>query len=340
MARNANSVKIFLRILSVFLLLIIAACGAGFYYVHEAIKPAADSSVSAPPQIVEIASGASFNEVVENLESKHLVRSALALKLLARFNEHITDVKAGFFRVDPTQPPVKILQMLVAGQTVTKKITFPEGLNLKECAAVVKKTGTCDSQEFYELVTKHGSDFGADFPNNLEGYLLPDTYQVPWVCSAHQLVSIMTARFNELARPQWDAKSPLPFRDTIILASLVEREAQVAAERPLIAGVYVNRLNDGQKLECDATIQYILGKQKEFLLFSDLKIDSPYNSYMYPGLPPGPICCPGLAAIKAACHPQMSGFYYYVRNDVKGDGSHVFSKNYTEHCNAINNYQR
>lgn len=331
--------KIFLRILSVLLLLLIIAGGVVFYYLHEAVKPV-DIAGHGRSEVVEIKPGATAASIGQELQDLGLIRSAEAFRLLVRYSKKGDALKMGHFRISTESSPVQILEQLVKGQTLSKKITIPEGLTLKQIAEVVAKNQTCDAEEFLELVTKHGKDFGKHFPDNLEGYLLPDTYQIPWVCTAKDLATIMTRRFDELARPLWNEQCPLSLADTIVLASLVEREAQVAAERPIIAGVYINRINDGMHLECDATIQFALGKQKEYLLFKDLEIESPYNTYKNPGLPPGPICCPGLAAIKASVNPTKTDYYYYVRNDVKGDGSHVFSRNFTEHGNAIKQYQR
>lgn len=334
--------KKFFKILGILLLVLVilalAAAGTAYHYYTDALKPA-DPDGKSESQIIEIKQGMYAGEIAQMLEDKKLIKSALAFRIMMRLDEKGGDIKTGHFKISPQDTPDKILDILIKGDTLKKKITFPEGLTLEQTIALVKEKNVCDAAKFRELVTYEGKAFG-NFPARLEGYLLPDTYEIPWVCSANELVTIMTSRFDELARPIWNEKSPLPFSDTIVLASLVEREAQVASERPLIAGVYVNRLRDKMLLECDATIQYALGKQKEILLYSDLKIDSPYNTYKYPGLPPGPICCPGTAAIEAACHPKSSPYYYYVRNDVKGDGSHVFSKNFAEHNRAIAKYQR
>ena len=152
----------------------------------------------------------------------------------------------------------------------------------------------------------------------------------------------MTDQFRSVVEPMIEKypNKPLSLKETVILASLVEREAQVASERPLIAGVYINRINKGMKLECDATVQFALGKQKAVLLYSDLEIASPYNTYRYPGLPPGPICSPGAASLEAAFNPKKSDYLFYVRNDVKNDGSHVFGRDFGEHQANIQKYQR
>lgn len=153
----------------------------------------------------------------------------------------------------------------------------------------------------------------------------------------------MVGQFKDTVFPIWEKKKDTaPFKsihEIVVLASLVEREAQVDSERGLIAGVYVNRVRKEMKLECDATVQYALGKTKAVLLFSDLKIDSPYNTYMYPGLPQ-PDSNPGRKSLEAAISPTPSEYLYYVRNDIKNDGSHVFGKTYNDHINNCNKYQK
>ncbi len=330
--------KYFLRFLLVLLLFAAGAAAYGYHEWQQMILPA-DIEGKREPQVVEIKDGVTATQIGEQLEQEGLIRSALAFRLLIRFGERPVSLKTGHFMISPSDTPQAIIAQLDEGAVLTRKLTIPEGLLIHEIAQIIDKNKICDSAEFVKLATAKGKDFG-DFPANLTGYLLPDTYQLPWTCTAQELVTIMTSRFDELARPTVDAKSPLPLAQTIVLASLIEREARVDSERPIIASVYINRLNIGMLLQCDATIQYALGKQKEVLLYKDLEIDSPYNTYRFPGLPPGPICNPGLAAIKAAAHPQKTDYLFYVRNDIKGDGSHVFTTNETEHNRAVSKYLR
>ena len=330
--------KTFLRIVLFLFCILLAAAGWGYYKYKDILQPV-DGSGNGKAKVVEIVSGDTAFSIGEKLEHEGLIRSALAFRLLVRYTEKGDALQAGYYRISSADTPQEILDKITSGQVLTRKITFPEGLLIHQMAAVIDKNKLCDSAEFIELASKHGKKYG-DFPDNLLGYLLPDTYEVPWVCSADELLRIVTGRFNELARPEVDGTSPLGLSQTIVLASLIEREAQVAGERPVIAGVFINRLKIGMLLQCDATIQFALGKQKEYLLYSDLDIDSPYNTYKHAGLPPGPICNPGLAAIKAAAHPQKNKYLFYVRNDIKNDGSHVFTCSESEHIRAVNKYLR
>lgn len=324
------------------LLIAAAACAAAWLGMSkfEELNRPADLSKASPDVIYEVPDGAMLRGVSEDLEKRGLLRSAKVFEFIARRSERGGAIKTGKYRLNASMSPDEILEVLVSGKTASWTLTFPEGLTLKQCAAIVEKNQVGSAAEFLRITQKEGHKYGKIFPNSLEGYFFPDTYTLPLDCDVPELVKIASARFEEMALPYHTKNSPLSLKDTIILASLVEREAQVPSERPVIAGVYINRLRDGMKLECDATVQYALGVQKEFLLYKDLEIDSPYNTYKYPGLPAGPICSPGLASIKAACSPAHTEYYYYVRNDVKGDGSHVFGRNFREHQDNILRYQR
>ncbi len=295
--------------------------------------------IQAPSIVYKVEPGATLRSLGGDLQRRGLLRSAYVFEFWGRYLKKGHLIKAGYYNLNAAMSPREILQLIVEGRTASQTITFPEGLTLKECASIVEKSKIGTAAEFLRLTTTQGKKYGSIFPSNMEGYFLPDTYTLPLDSDVELLVKTVADHFKKVVLPYHNAKSPLSLSDTIILASLVEREAQVASERPLIAGVYINRLNQGMKLECDATVQFALGYTKEFLLYKDLEIDSPYNTYKYTGLPVGPICNPGIASIKASCSPTPSHYYYYVRNDVKGDGSHVFGQNFREHENNIRKYQ-
>ena len=330
--------KCFLRLCLYSLLLLVIAAGVVYWKFLQEAQPV-DLSGQQEPKIVEIVEGSSAQGIGEQLEREGLIRSALVFRLLVRYGEHGANLKTGHFSISPSSTPQEIIAQLEEGKVLVRKITFPEGLTIEEMGAIVERAQIGTADEFNRMAKTEGKQFG-DFPADLLGYLLPDTYEIPWKCTVRDMVEIMTARFDELARPLVDKKSPLDLASTVVLASLVEREAQVDSERPIIAGVYINRLAIDMLLQCDATIQFALGKQKEQLLYSDLDIESPYNTYRHPGLPPGPICSPGLAALQAAAHPQKSDYLFYVRNGIKNDGSHVFSRTEGEHNAAVNKYLR
>lgn len=293
--------------------------------------------------VIQIPEGATGGEVAQMLEEKKLIRSAFALRMVMKLRESDLSVKKGEYQVDPSKSPLAILKDLSVAQPLSRKATFPEGVTLKQVCAILGQAEVVDPKKFEQLVSRKGSSVDKTLPNNLEGYLFPDTYEFAWEPTPEEVARQMTDQFHKVVDPLWakhKKKAPLSLKQTVILASLVEREAQVPSERPLIAGVYINRIKKGMRLECDATIQYALGEQKKILTYDDLKLDSPYNTYQHDGLPPGPIANPGASSLEAAMNPEPSQYLYYVRNDVKNDGSHVFSRTFEEHNDAIRRYQR
>lgn len=317
--------------------------GAGVFWFYKEISRAGSSA--GKPVVFEVEPGVSGRDLAEALENKGLVANATAFRWLLRIKEKREGVtlRAGHFKIDPRQDTKDVLEELLHGDTLTRKATVPEGFTMEQTADSLAKQKICSAEDFWKAANSSSLGLGWEFPKKLEGYIFPSTYEFPWECTGEQAVRQMTGQFRSSVEPEWKkykATAPLTFQDTIILASLVEREAQIASERPTIAGVYVNRLRKGMKLECDATVQFALGEQKAVLLYRDLEISSPYNTYRYAGLPPGPICSPGLDAIKAAMNPKKSDYLFYVRNDVKNDGSHVFGRDFYEHEQNIAKYQR
>ncbi|GMU58067.1 MAG: hypothetical protein AMXMBFR33_72130 [Candidatus Xenobia bacterium] len=313
---------------------------AFMYWMSQVFSPAKTTSEQV---VIEVPPGATGGEVAELLEKRGVIRSAFALRLLMRVTTDM-QVQAGHYEVDPSKSPLLILKDLSHAQPLSRKATLPEGLTLPEvCDVLGKEKVVSDPKRLLAFVREKGQTIDKSLPANLEGYLFPDTYEFGWDATEEEVVRQMTGRFREVVDPMWakhKKKAPLSLRETVILASLVEREAQVSSERPLIAGVYINRLKKGMLLQCDATVQFALGAPKKVLTYDDLKLESPYNTYLHAGLPPGPIANPGKASLEAAMSPERSPYLFYVRNDVKGDGSHVFSRTYEEHNDAIRKYQR
>lgn len=311
-----------------------------FWFTTEISTPASADGEPVPYQVV---SGATGRSVAADLMEKDLIVNALAFRLLLTYYEKRqgASIQAGYFMVDPKRDIKGVLDDLLHGRPITRKATIPEGYVKKEIAQSLEAQEIVAADEFWSALKE--ADLGWKFPrNDLEGYLFPSTYEFPFECTGQQAVEQMTGQFRQVVEPMIEKypDRPLSLKETVILASLVEREAQVASERPLIAGVYINRIKKGMKLQCDATVQFALGKQKAVLLYKDLEISSPYNTYKYAGLPPGPICSPGAASLEAAFNPKKSDYLFYVRNDVKNDGSHVFAKDYYGHNQNISKYQR
>jgi UPF0755 protein len=327
--RRSRTVAVILAVL------IVGGALALGHWCRAQLAPVATSGQS---QIVRIERGAGASRIARQLEAANLIRSAPALELYLAYSGLGRKLKAGAFELAPTMSGVEMVERIAAGQTGSRKITVPEGLRLEEIAERVADTGLATADEFIAAATPEtmAGQVEFDLPkSSLEGYLLPETYEFALDTDARQIVLRMVRELErEFVTPNAEAiaASKLNLHEIITLASLVEREARVAEERATIAGVLTNRLDIGMKLQCDATVQYALDEHKPRLTFNDLKVESPYNTYLHKGLPPGPIAAPGLACLEAALHPARTDALFYV---ARPDGRHVFARTYEEHLAAI-----
>lgn len=290
------------------------------------------------PQTVLILSRTTFGDVAKSLEKRGLIPSALVFKLYARFTGKARKLRVGEYEITNGQRPLDMLDMLVAGRVKMYRLTIPEGKWASEIEKILTAQGP-DGQEFNTLVADAASwRDKVKFPltgETLEGFLFPDTYMLPRGITTKQVVLAMLMDFERTCWKEYQAHPPTDKRSlyqVLTLASLVEAEAKKPEERPIIAGVYMNRLRKGMKLQCDATVLYAYQQRLARVLNQNLTIDSPYNTYQNYGLPVGPICNPGLASFKAALHPQKVPYLYYV---ARGDGSHIFTQSLAEHQAAI-----
>lgn len=302
-------------------------------------RPAAERTAGGKRAVrVTVERGATPASVGALLEGKGVIRSARAFALRARRTlKPGTSIQPGVYDVSPDESPARLLDRLVRGDVATVKVTFPEGFTAAQVATRLARNDLADEAAFLDLVTRRGNTLRASFkpPANLEGYLFPDTYRFPVGESAEEMAQRMIGNFDKLVargRAKEIQQSRRSLRDIVIIASLVEREAQVPQDRARIAGVIYNRLQRNMRLQIDATVQYARGQHKSRLLFRDLEIDSPYNTYKVAGLPPGPICNPGLPALRAALSPESHPFLYYV---ARKDGSHLFGRTLAEHNHNI-----
>ncbi len=278
-------------------LLVILGCG------NEG-KPVAGPG--APPVELTVAEGTSVGRVASLLEEKHLIRSARYFKKVAAGT-----ILPGTYVFSPSDTPEVIYQKLHVGDVAATRVTIPEGFTIKKIAArLVEKNILTDDKAFLLLA------------DGREGQLFPDTYAFPRNTTPKEIIEQMQGQFAK----QTKALRLTP--EALIVASLIEREAETDEDRPKIAGVINNRLKKNMRLQIDATVQYALPQHKGRLLFADLKVNSPYNTYLHSGLPPGPICNPGLNSIKAALAPEKSDFLFYVQGEGKG---HIFAKTFAEH---------
>jgi len=287
--------------------------------------------------VVEIPKGSSLTSIANRLEKEGVIKSALLFRLYAKSGG--ATFQYGTFTLSRDLSYDEIIEAL--SKTVEKeglKFTIPEGYTFRQIAELLEQKGIVTAEEFTKACNEGDFDFEflKDVPEReirLEGYLFPDTYEIFEDESAESIVRRMLANFEKKTQ-DYKAKAEkvgLTFDEAVTLASAIQTEGKKLSEFPLISSVLHNRLAIGMKLQCDATVQYILPERKEVLTFEDLKIDSPYNTYLYPGLPPGPISNPGLEALMAAVEPAESDYLYYRVDKKKNDGSHVFSRTYEEH---------
>ncbi|MFB3881027.1 MAG: endolytic transglycosylase MltG [Armatimonadota bacterium] len=295
---------------------------------------------SREPKLITIARGESVSDVAIMLRQEKLIRSADMFALAAYATGKWRRIQAGRHELDGTMSAVELLDALCRGsRRAWRWLTIPEGYSVRQVAQKVQEAGLGRAAEFTAAAETPGS-FTTSFPlpgTGLEGCLFPDTYRVDSGETEADIIAQMLRRFDQVVWRQLFREQPSyrgrSLHDIITLASLVEWEAQRDEERPVIAGVLLNRLRRGQRLECDATVQYALGEgRKSRLMNGDLRIESPYNTYLYAGLPPGPICNPGEASIKAAMDPADVPYLYYV---ARPDGSHLFSATFEQHQAAI-----
>ncbi len=296
---------------------------------------------SNPPAMTQviIPRGATFSDVTHILADHDIISSRLAFRLLARLRRVDADVKAGEYRFPAHQNEDMVLrELLNGGAQIAVWVTIPEGYTGKEIAATLASHNISSEKALQQAFLTDSIVVGGTRTKNLEGYLFPSTYLVPTSASPRVTEKILTDEFKKQLPRDATGRSralKLTVPQVVTLASLIEREAKADDERPLMAGVYYNRLRVGMPLEVDATIEYIFPAHKTEITKADLAIDSAYNTYKKQGLPPTPIANPGRASLWAAFHPQASGYLYYV---YRGDGHHAFARTLAEHNANVARY--
>ncbi|AZR74887.1 hypothetical protein BBF96_09600 [Anoxybacter fermentans] len=289
---------------------------------------------------VEIPTGSSVIQIAQILEDAGLVRKAEYFTALCRFMGVEGKMKAGYYEFNTGMSVKEMIEKIVSGEVATYKLTIPEGLTVKEMAPFIEKKTGISTEEFLKAAREFKLDFlpeREDVEFQVEGFLFPDTYYVPVKATARDLIQIMVNRFKKVVgiEPVEVRGRTLSILELITIASLIEEEAKLDGDRPLVSGVIYNRLERGMKLQLCASVLYVLGEKKERLSLADTKIDSPYNTYQILGLPPGPISNPGLKSIKAALNPEESDYLFYF---ALPDGTTYYSKTYEEHLRAVKKY--
>jgi UPF0755 protein len=312
-----------------FLPLLLAACGAG-----------------SSAERVTLPQGATFSAVTDTLVAHGVVGNRLWFKLLARVRGVDRSVRAGVYQFPPGLSAWKVLDILEKGDEVSTRLTVREGLTIPELAALAQQKLGIPA----ESIMVAASDSAAASAiigtpvRSFEGFLRPETYSLRHGTTARELVRLMAEGFQSSWKPTWDARlQELRWTkvQAVTFASIVEGEARADDERETIAGVYHNRLRIGMALQADPTVQYAIflatGKRRPRLFTRDYQFRSPYNTYLHPGLPPGPVNSPSLRSIEASLHPAKVPYLYFVAGP---DGRHLFSRTYNEHLRAIAKVRR
>ncbi len=329
------------RVTFLVLLLLLLALGGAWWWGQNwvtgmlgAVDPTAQGTVE-----VVIPSGMSTVEIADLLYKRQLIKDPTFFRYYARYRELDADIKSGEYQLSPAMTPDQILAKLIKGEFVVYRFTVPEGLHVADMADLLAEQGVVPKEEFLAAVkAREGANpyvpEGHALAEPMEGYLFPATYEYRKGATAEQIVALMSERLDQVwteANRARAAELGLTAHQVMTLASIIEAEAQVPAERPVIAGVYHNRMAIDMLLQADPTVYYGIDLPRgEPLLYEHLEIDTPYNTYMHPGLPPGPIGAPGEDSIHAALFPEAHEFYYFVAKE-DGSGEHFFGKTLDEH---------
>ena len=295
-------------------------------------------------QFVEIVPGEGPAIIGQKLVAAGVVRDRLTFRLALVRSGAARRLQAGEYRFDRPMTAAQVVAVIEQGRVFVRAVTFPEGLTIREMGGIFEARGLGSAASFAAAARDAASlveDLDPSAPD-LEGYLFPATYSLSRRAGAPQLVRMMVARFRDVFTQELQTAARaqgLSPRQAMTLASLVEKETAKLDERPIVAGVYLRRLKVGMPLQCDPTVIYALAQRNQYdgnLTRANLQVDSPYNTYRYSGLPPGPIAAPSRTSIEATAHPEPVDYLYFVS---RNDGSHVFARTLEEHNRNVRKYQ-
>ena len=335
--------RIFIRIAKGVLLALQVVMMGGWVWLYlESRAPAGPDN--AGTAMFEVEKGRGVRTIAAGLKSKSVLRKATPFVLRYELFFRPQSLKAGEYQLPLGGAARDVLETLLKGKVFLHPVTVAEGLTGTETMEALIAAGFGRPEDF-KAAFRETDDIALWDPlaKDLEGYLFPETYRLPRGMPARDIFKKMTAQFKTVfgdAGRRRAGELGMSVRDVVTLASLIEKETSLPAEKRLVSAVFHNRLRIGMKLDCDPTIIYALKKAGPFegrLLTKDLKYDSPYNTYLHPGLPPGPITNPGRESIEAALQPADSDYLYFVS---RNDGSHQFSRTFGEHRAAVNRFRR
>ena len=328
------------KILVALFSLMILSVFVGYQYLDDEFNRPANPKADETMRI-HIRPGMSFAQILELLEKSNVIRNPGLFRLQARFRGGAKNFQAGVYALKASMSPREIYRYLSEGRVVQRTITIPEGYNIREIARTIQRAKLAGEGEILKL--SRDASFLRELniaAASLEGYLFPDTYHFPVGSPAKKILSFMVRtmrrKFSPALRKQ-AKKMGFTIHQTLTLASIIEKETSLSNERPLIAAVFINRLKRRMRLQSDPTVIYGLPQFDGNITKKDLRYDSPYNTYLHRGLPPGPIASPGLESIKSALNPAKVKYLYFVATK---NGGHQFSRTYREHRRAVNRYQR
>lgn len=332
-----------MRVFAAILLLALALGSVGAWQAFRFVRsPASQDSALV---VFSVDKGQTLREIALALEKERLITDAKKFRVYVRFKALGNKVRAGEYALRRDMPPSEILRILASGRSIEYIVTVSEGLNRFEIASIVDRLGLGTKEEFLRVTQDRSfikSTLGQDLPS-LEGFLYPETYYVTRASGVRGLVRQMVSKFKEKFAqiPSGNSEAtPLTSHQIVVLASIIEKETGAPEERPLISSVFHNRIRKGMRLQTDPTVIYGIwtktGSWNRNISRQDLVTPTPYNTYLIPGLPPGPIANAGWEALVAAVRPARSEFLFFVS---RNDGTHVFSKDYRQHKTAVGDYQ-
>jgi len=292
-----------------------------FVFVAPPLLYLIGNKIFSEVRIIRIEPQMSSRAIATLLQEEKIIRSKNFFLLLLKLTRKERKLQAGLYELRSWTNPFDLIRKLAKGEVATITLTIPEGYTATQIANLLEEKQLCSSEKFLKVVKE----------NDLEGYLFPARYTIPSSISIEGIISMMEQKFKEVMFPYERGLEEISLKDIVIIASIVEKEAQMDWERPIVASVLYNRIKKGLPLASCATVEYALGEHKARLTTEDLLIESPYNTYLHYGLPPGPICNPGEASLKAALFPAKTNFLFFVS---KGDGTNAFSETYTQHLKS------
>jgi len=291
----------------------------------------------------EIKKGENSHTLSREFYSQGYIRSELLFIGFVKLFRMESKLKSGWIMIEPGTTTLQLIEKIINAKFITVSFTIPEGSNIEQIKEILINDGILTKQSINAFFSDpyYLKKLGLENYKSAEGFLFPDTYKIQKGVDADVVFKTMVSLFYDkltMVYPEYSKLSQKQLFEKIIMASIIEREVKDPNEAPIVAGVFYNRLNTHMRLQSCATIQYILGKPKEHLLETDLLVDTPYNTYLYTGLPPGPICTPGFNSLKASFNPQKNDYLFFVVKDTQR-GTHHFSRTYEEHLKAQSQYK-